>query len=189
MPSNAGLRHRLDNFGRLGCDDRANCNIVVTDVEGDQRTSAAPVRAAYAAIGLRAFVGASLVKDGQLMAHLYVAEAEPRAWSGAEVALVREVAERTWAAVERTRAAAALRESEAFAQSLVESSADCIKVLDASGCIVSMNASGLRLLEIDDFSRFKGAELATMWPETARADLRAALQQRQTMHARVLELR
>ena len=38
--------------------------------------------------------------------------ATPRVWLAAEIALVRDVAERTWEAVERARAEAALRERE-----------------------------------------------------------------------------
>ncbi|MCP2014552.1 PAS domain S-box-containing protein [Deinococcus sp. HSC-46F16] len=44
---------------------------------------------------------------------LLVATEKPRRWTAAEVALVEEVAERTWAAVERTRTEEARRASEA----------------------------------------------------------------------------
>ena len=46
---------------------------------------------------------------------------QPRAWTPADIAAVQEVAERTWAAVERARAERALRESEERHRSLFES--------------------------------------------------------------------
>ena len=39
-------------------------------------------------------------------------------------------------------AEAALQESEAFNHAVFEHSADCIKVLDLDGCILSMNGQG-----------------------------------------------
>jgi PAS domain S-box-containing protein len=69
-------------------------------------------RQAFAAIQTRAYVGVPLVKDGTLVAGLAVHAARPRAWTATEVALIEDTAERTWSAVERVRAEAALRTSE-----------------------------------------------------------------------------
>jgi diguanylate cyclase len=62
-----------------------------------------------------------LVKEGRLVAVLSIHAAAARAWTPNEVAMVEETAERTWAAVERARAEAALRESEEKYRSLFES--------------------------------------------------------------------
>ena len=69
-------------------------------------------RAAYRAIGIRAWAGVPLVKDGQLLALVCVHSRMPRDWTTADLHLLEDVAQRTWAAVERARAQAALRESE-----------------------------------------------------------------------------
>lgn len=61
-------------------------------------------RRAWEAVGMRAFVTVPLVRDGALKALLYVHEPQPRFWKRSEVAMVRDVAERTWAAVERAQA-------------------------------------------------------------------------------------
>ena len=53
-----------------------------------------------------------LVKDGRLVAALCVSLNVARAWEPHAIELVRETAERTWAAVERARAEEALRQSE-----------------------------------------------------------------------------
>lgn len=51
---------------------------------------------------------------------------------------------------ERKRAESALRESNEFLRSVIESSRDCIKVLDLDGCLEWISAGGQRLMEIDD---------------------------------------
>jgi two-component sensor histidine kinase len=56
------------------------------------------------AMGMRALITVPLVRDGELKALLYVHEPEPRFWKRSEIAMVRDVAERTWAAVERAQA-------------------------------------------------------------------------------------
>ncbi len=50
-----------------------------------------------------------------------VARMEPRVWKPAEIDLVKETAERTWAAVERARVEAALRASEGKYRTLFDS--------------------------------------------------------------------
>ncbi|MHB8690393.1 MAG: SpoIIE family protein phosphatase [Solirubrobacteraceae bacterium] len=69
-------------------------------------------RAAFAMFGVRAAVTVPLVKRGELVAVLGVHNQTPRPWSEGDVALVEDVAERTWAAVQRARAEARLRASE-----------------------------------------------------------------------------
>ena len=69
-------------------------------------------RARFAAIQIGAYIGVPLVKDGTLVAGLTAHAAAPREWTLAEVALVEQVAEMTWAAVEWARVEGALRRSE-----------------------------------------------------------------------------
>jgi two-component system CheB/CheR fusion protein len=70
------------------------------------------IRERYTALGVRAILGASLVKKGRPVALLLLADTEERQWSESAVNLIQETAERTWAAIERARAEAALQESE-----------------------------------------------------------------------------
>ncbi|HEY1065287.1 MAG TPA: ATP-binding protein, partial [Pirellulales bacterium] len=86
-----------------------------TFVEADATTTADRLeseQAAFAALQVRGHVDVPLVKDGRFVAGLTVHHAERREWSREEVALIEETAERTWAAIERVRAEAALRQSE-----------------------------------------------------------------------------
>lgn len=74
----------------------------------------------FTAIGIQAIVTCPLVKDGSLRAMMAVHQTTPRDWTASEVGVVQEVVERCWAAIERRRAEASLRESTA---QLVESEA------------------------------------------------------------------
>ena len=109
-------RHmRHDDYGAsIEAEYRAGRTLLVKDTEVEAQAESE--RAAYRAIGVRAWVGVPLVKNGRLEVILGVHSATPREWRRAEIELLEEVAERTWAAAERARAEAALRESEVRAR-------------------------------------------------------------------------
>ncbi|MBX3594900.1 MAG: PAS domain-containing protein [Sphingomonas sp.] len=70
----------------------------------------------YRAAGLDrvspAAIGVPLMRGGQWVATLYANQAEPRAWTKDEIAVIEAVAEIAWDAVERAAAVTALSESE-----------------------------------------------------------------------------
>jgi signal transduction histidine kinase/ActR/RegA family two-component response regulator len=68
--------------------------------------------AVYDALCFSAFLAVPLVKGGRIVAYLAANQTEPRAWSAHDVAVIEETAERTWAAVQRAYAEAALREAD-----------------------------------------------------------------------------
>ncbi len=105
-------RYPIDSFGsKLLASYRRGCAVSASDVEADPNLSPEQ-RSAYAAIQIGAYIGIPLVKQGKLVAGLAVHTAKTRDWTADEVSLAEEVAERTWAAVERAFAEAALRDSE-----------------------------------------------------------------------------
>ncbi|WP_173422470.1 PAS domain-containing protein [Ensifer adhaerens] len=71
------------------------------------------------ALGTRSGSFVPLLREGRLLAGFSTAHPEPRRWTDAEKELQRDVAERTWAAVERARAEIALRKSEQYFRALV----------------------------------------------------------------------
>lgn len=57
---------------------------------------------------------------------------------------------------ERVSAQAALRTSETLQQSVLDASADCIKVLGADGTLEFMNAPGCRAMDLDNLDAIRG---------------------------------
>jgi PAS domain S-box-containing protein len=78
---------------------------------------------------------------------------------------------------ERKFAEEALRESSAFAGSILDNSPDCIKVLDLDGRLLFMNEPGLQIMEISDFPLLQGRFWGELWPASAVPLVRQALQE------------
>lgn len=68
-----------------------------------------------------------------------------------------------------------LRESEAFSRNVIESTADCVKVLTAEGLLLSMNRYGRCLMEIDDFRPLVHQPWLSFWPESYQQVAREAI--------------
>ncbi len=71
----------------------------------------------------------------------------------------------------------ALSESEALYRSVLETSADCIKIIDLEGRIQLMNAPGLKAMELECIEMVRGANWAELWPDEGRTSVRAAMEQ------------
>lgn len=109
--------------------------VVIDDVHAGEFTQAQ--KAAYVGVDMVGVVAVPLVKNGAWVATLVVHSRASRNWTGREVAIIEETAERIWAAVDRARAEAALRASEEKYRTLFESIDEGFGLLeviyDASG--------------------------------------------------------
>jgi len=105
-------RYRLDDYSpsKMGM-LRAARDLVMTDAESDAEITQAE-RERYRALSIRSLVNVPLVKNQRFIAVLGVSDVRAREWTAQEIEVVRETAERTWAAVERARAESELRRSE-----------------------------------------------------------------------------
>ncbi|KAB0676293.1 PAS domain S-box protein [Aureimonas leprariae] len=112
------------------------------DVNVDPRYDEAE-RRAYASVSTRAGFGIPLIKQGRLVALLGVNQSSPRHWSDYDIDLAGEVAERTWAALERARAEAALGESERRFRTLAETAPAFIWFNDEAGANAFVNQAFL----------------------------------------------
>jgi PAS domain S-box-containing protein len=176
VPSVVGT-WRMDDFGSAFIIElKQGKTVSITDIRQDRRTSAPEVVTAYEAIATRSILDVPLVKDGRLRAILFIHEPEPRIWGQEETVLVEDACERLWSAVERARAELQLRESEVFARSVVESSPDCIKVLDLEGRLQFLNGPGRCAMEVDDFTCIQYGVWAELWPEETRPEVVRAIQ-------------
>ncbi len=129
-PSLVG-EHPLAPFGSMLTVIRAGRPFVADDAETEPALQSDITD--YRARELRAFVSVPLIKNGAMVASMCVTSAAPRRWTKGEVALVVETAERTWAAVERARAEAALRASEGRFRTLADTAPALIWQNDADG--------------------------------------------------------
>jgi PAS domain S-box-containing protein len=120
VPSLAGQRTEITSFGEeaLGL-FRAGQMLAFADIR-QLPMGSADRTAAWEAAGVRALITVPLVRQGELKALLYVHEPEPRAWKRSDAAIARDVAERSWAAVEQARAEQSLVESEDHYRHTVE---------------------------------------------------------------------
>lgn len=110
-PSMVG-RHSLQRFGAWMFDGFGRGEAVaVSDVSAVAALTADEV-ASHRALGVAAFVNVPFLRHGEYSAGIGAQDDAPRAWTPAAIALIHEVGERTWLAVERARAETALRESE-----------------------------------------------------------------------------
>lgn len=125
----------LTNLGDWIRGELAQGRIVeIADVLHDNRIK---TPAAFLELGTRAALIVPLLRDGIVVATLYLADAQPRDWQAADMALVRDVAERSWAAVERERSELALRHAEARHRTVLEASAAVVWSTDTSGGFVA----------------------------------------------------
>lgn len=112
--------------------------------------------AAYKERGTDAFILMPLVKEGTMVACICVTMETPRTWSSTEIELIKETAERTWAAVERAKAVKAMQQSEERYRSLVEASESIVWILDGEGRAASEmprwgDFTGMTFEEYKDF--------------------------------------
>jgi PAS domain S-box-containing protein len=120
----------LNNFGSDSIARQRSGQVEVCD---DVAANPTQVHATWAAIETRAFVSVPLIRDGHFTASLYANFQEPHRWTPEEVALIEDVAARTWAAVERARAEESLRESEAQFRLMADAVPQIVWITDADG--------------------------------------------------------
>ncbi|HWL74927.1 MAG TPA: hybrid sensor histidine kinase/response regulator, partial [Burkholderiaceae bacterium] len=111
MPTVAGL-HRLDRFGAgLIAEIKSGRTVRIDDIRDDARTAEPTALQTYAAMEIRSMICAPIIKGGQLVAVLVVADRKPRTWLPNDAELLAQVAERTYFAVESARASTLLTKS------------------------------------------------------------------------------
>lgn len=141
----SGLFSYTDFGPHLYADLSSERVLVQPDIANDKRL-AAEQKAAFAELEIGASMNVPLVKSGRLVAFIGVNYIAPHDFQPEEIELVREVAERTWAAVERARAEAALRDSETRLAAAFESVPAGLAVIGRDGKAVTANAEYRRFL-------------------------------------------
>ena len=141
-------RYRFADFGSFIEDLQLGRVVVIDDVSLDPRTASGS--AALAKIQIRSLLNVPLMSKGRLAGVFLVHQEQPRGWTPEEVAFVRAVADRTWAATATARALAELRSVNEALERQVEArtadrnrlwqlSAEIMLVARFSGEIVAVN--------------------------------------------------
>ena len=121
-------RYRLADFGEMAVENLSRgLPLVIND---NLVEIAAHEAATFQAIGIGATVCMPLVRDGRLRALMAVHQKGPHHWTDRELALVREVTERSWAFVERVGAQAELAEREAELRRITDAAPLLIAYVD-----------------------------------------------------------
>ena len=104
--------YRIADYGpSLLATFQAEENVAVTDMRQDPGYSTHE-KLAYAKLGIVANLLIPIVKHGRIAAILGVHQNTPRVWTNDEMTLAREIAERTWAAVQHARLEEKLKANE-----------------------------------------------------------------------------
>ena len=151
----------------------ADATTVLEDVATDPRLSEADKRNLMA-IGLRSIVVAALRRgENNPIWALVTVSAQPRHWTKSEIALIEDVSERVWAAVERARYDLSVRASEARWKLMADAMPNLVFVADASaGELTYVN---------DRFTQFTGKHADSLsdlgWLQLVHPDDQASVRQ------------
>ena len=178
----------LRDFGSFIDDLKRGVVVAIADVDLDERTAAA----AHDLVGhaARAFASAPVIEQGELVAVLYLNHAEVRRWSTEDIAFIREFAERTHTAVERSRSEAALRALTASLEQQVDertrerdrlwdASEDLLAIAGYSGELFRISPSWIRLLGHDEHRLLSRSYMEFIHPD----DVDAVVSQMAAMQA------
>ena len=121
LPSLAG-EYRFDDFPE-GMMRLESGPLVIRDVFADVSLSEADKRSIGTAMSIQGMLAAVLRKgEGNYFWCMTAATSSPRDWTGSDLKLLEDVAERAWGAMERARSDVALRESEGRFQQFARAS-------------------------------------------------------------------
>ncbi|HYD11453.1 MAG TPA: PAS domain S-box protein [Allosphingosinicella sp.] len=139
---------RFRNYGSYIDNLKRGETVVLADARKDPRTAATADR--LEAIDARALVNMPVSERGGLVALLYLNHAVARQWTADELALIREVAERTRTAVARREAEMGIRELNRDLERRVDKALAERKlwadVFESSDALIAAFAPGRRLL-------------------------------------------
>ncbi|QOY93501.1 GAF domain-containing protein [Massilia sp. UMI-21] len=118
-------------------------DFIVDDIGADARTAA--FAHAYRALGIGSLLAAPIFKGGHWAANLNLARPAAYRWSEEDVLVARDVAERTWSAVENAIAQAALRQERDRSQYIFDTLDEGLVLLAADGRLDYANDAAARL--------------------------------------------
>ncbi|MDO8547489.1 MAG: PAS domain S-box protein [Nitrospirales bacterium] len=170
-----GLVHSINRFGtaQLGyrVDELVGHSVLTVFHEEDRQKARACLHAAFQAPAqVHQWELRKVRKDGCVL------------WVREDVRIIQDSAGKPLALVvckditARKQAEEALQVSEAFMSRILESSPDCIKVLDLDGRLLFMNKGGLDIMEIYDIASVLNSQWVEFWKSEDKPGASAALE-------------
>lgn len=121
--------HKVSSYSSASSKEMAEGHTVVNrDSAVDPRTKEL-FQTVYGPSKEIAYVAVPMLREGQWVASLWCSDDEPRDWTEEDISLIENIAERTWAAIERLRSEEASRHRDEQKAFLLELS-DAIRPLD-----------------------------------------------------------
>ena len=157
---------RLSEFP-IGLQIVSNRTLVINDI-GTMGGLTDSERASFVGLGTNALINATLRKGENVpLWAICAATTGPRDWTQGEVSLVEDVAERTWAAMERAGAEAALRAAHDTFRQLVDRSPFGIYTVDADFRLAQIGYGSQKVFETVQpaIGRDLAEVLHILWPE------------------------
>jgi PAS domain S-box-containing protein len=175
LESLAGQRFVIGDYDPALLDElRAGRPVVRRDIALESRTAASAEHHERLVVAAKIMV--PLIKSGVLEVILALQSREPRDWSDDEIEAVRDVAERTWLAVEAARTQDELRAQRDLSQSVFDSMAEGFQLLRRDWTIEYVNDVGLRLAQ-RSAEQIIGRHQWEAIPETAGSAVEAMYRQ------------
>jgi PAS domain S-box-containing protein len=143
-PSIVG-HYSLADFGQLAVEElHAGRPLIIND----NLAELAPDEAnTFLEIGIAATICMPLIKDGKLTALMAIHDRRPHVWSDHELAIIREVTERSWAHIQRVGVEGTLRAREAHNRQILDGATDYgIVATDLEGNITLWNRGAQEML-------------------------------------------
>lgn len=126
-------QYKYDDYGpELLRQFKEGNTVVRDDIQGDPSLSSTEKKA-HEVLQIGSSINVPLLKNGRLIGVMFVHSEAARTWSVQEIALIKETADRTWEAVERSRTEIALRESEERFRFMINAIPMSIWITDADG--------------------------------------------------------
>ncbi len=152
--------------------------MIVTEVQASTDRKTQLIRK----LGVNTYACHPLMAGDRLLGTLSFGSRSLSSFDAKTITLIRAFCDLVAIALERQRteevlhqAMVAIAQSEAINRRMIDSSPDCIKMLDLQGNLLSMNSGGQRLLEIDDLSPYLHAPWVNFWPEPDRPQVARAI--------------
>jgi PAS domain S-box-containing protein len=155
----AGM-HKISDYSSVNSEDMARgMTIVNRDSKNDPRT-VEYFEKTYGPNKELAYVAVPMMRERKWVASLWCSDDHARDWTNHEITLIENIAERSWAAVERLRNEIVTSKLA----SIVQSSDDAIVSKDLSGIITSWNRGAERLFGYRE-SEVLGKSVTILIPE------------------------